>query len=127
MTNVLLLIGCLILIVALVNFVNFSTALAPSRIKSLNTQKTFGATNRFLHFCIVSEAMMFALISCFLGFLWCYLLGTTSLQEALYASLNPLHHTELSFFIIGISLVVGWVAGCYPAFYMTSFPPALVL
>lgn len=127
MTNVLLLIGCLILIVALVNFVNFSTALAPSRIKSLNTQKTFGATNRFLHFCIVSEAMMFALISCFLGFLWCYLLGTTSLQEALYASLNPLHHTELLFFIIGISFVVGWVAGCYPAFYMTSFPPALVL
>lgn len=52
MTNVLLLIGCLILIVALVNFVNFSTALAPSRIKSLNTQKTFGATNRFCIFAL---------------------------------------------------------------------------
>lgn len=127
MTNVLLLIGCLILIVALVNFVNFSTALAPSRIKSLNTQKTFGATNRFLRFCIVSEAIIFAFVSCLLGFFLCYFLGNTSLQQALYASLNPFHHVGLSLFIAGISLVVGLMAGCYPAFYMTSFPPALVL
>ena len=27
----------------------------------------------------------------------------------------------------GISVVLGVLAGCYPAFYMTSFPPALVL
>lgn len=127
MTDVLLLIGCLILIVALVNFVNFSTALAPSRIKSLNTQKTFGATNRFLRFCIVSEAVIFAFVSCLLGFFWCYLLGTTSLQEVLYDSLNPFHHAGLSLCIAGVSLVVGLMAGCYPAFYMTSFPPALVL
>lgn len=47
MTHILLLIGILVLVVAIVNFVNFSMALAPSRIKSLNTQKTFGAGNRF--------------------------------------------------------------------------------
>lgn len=39
MTHILLLIGILVLVVAIVNFVNFSMALAPSRIKSLNTQK----------------------------------------------------------------------------------------
>lgn len=127
MTNILLLIGGLILAVAVVNFVNFSTALAPSRIKSLNTQKTFGATDRFLRFCIVSEAVLFAFVSCLLGFFWCYLLGTTSLQEVLYAPLNPFHDMGLLLFVTGISFTVGMVAGCYPAFYMTSFSPALVL
>lgn len=127
MTNVLLLIGILVLVVAFVNFVNFSTALAPSRIKNLNTQKTFGATNRFLRGCVVSEAVLFAFASFLLGLLWCYLLGRTPLQEMVYDSLNPFAHPALLWVGTGVSLLMGCIAGCYPAFYMTSFPPALVL
>lgn len=127
MTNILLLIGILVLVVASVNFVNFSTALAPSRIKSLNTQKTFGATNGFLRWCVISEAVLFAFLSFLLGGCWCYFLGMTSMQAMMYTSLNPLLYPGLLAITAGLALLVGLLAGCYPAFYMTSFPPALVL
>lgn len=127
MTNILLLIGVLILVVAAVNFVNFSTALAPSRIKGLNTQKVFGATNAFLRWSVISEAMLFAFLSFLLGIFLCYLLSISLLQEIVYVSLNPLHHIGLVLFVAAVSVLLGVCAGCYPAFYMTSFLPALVL
>lgn len=127
MTHILLLIGILVLIVAVVNFVNFSMALAPSRIKSLNTQKTFGAGNCFLRWCVISEAMIFSFLAFALGVFWCYMLGRTSVQEVMYTSLNPCVHPGLLVGVGFISLIVGMLAGCYPAFYMTSFSPALVL
>lgn len=127
MTHILLLIGILVLVVAIVNFVNFSMALAPSRIKSLNTQKTFGAGNRFLRWCVVSEAMIFSFLAFMLGVFWCYMLGRTSVQEVMYTSLNPFVHPGLLAGVGSVSLIVGVLAGCYPAFYMTSFSPALVL
>ena len=127
MTHILLLIGILVLVVAIVNFVNFSMALAPSRIKSLNTQKTFGAGNRFLRWCVISEAMIFSFLAFLLGVFWCYLLGQTFVQEVMYTSLNPFVHSGLLAGVGSVSLIVGVLAGCYPAFYMTSFSPALVL
>ena len=127
MTNVLLLIGILVLVVAFVNFVNFSTALAPSRIKGLNTRKTFGATNVFLRWCVVSEAILFSFFSFLLGILWCYGLSLSSLQQVVYTSLNPLLYPGILLFVVGVSLLVGVLAGCYPAFYMTSFQPAVAL
>lgn len=127
MTHILLLIGILVLVVAIVNFVNFSMALAPSRIKSLNTQKTFGAGNRFLRWCVISEAMIFSFLAFMLGVFWCYMLGRTSVQEVMYTSLNPFVRPGLLAGVGSVSLIVGVLAGCYPAFYMTSFSPALVL
>lgn len=127
MTLLLLSIGILVLVIASVNFVNFSTALAPSRIKSLNTQKTFGATNYFLRSCVVSEAVLFSFVSYLLGIGWCYLLSGTVLQELVSVSLNPFNHLGVLFLVAGLSLLVGILAGLYPAFYMTSFQPALVL
>lgn len=127
MTRILLLVGGLILVIAGVNFVNFSIAQAPSRIKSLNTQKTFGATNWFLRRCVISEAVLFSLLSLLLGIEWCYLLSQTSLQGMLSASLDPFAHPLLLMYTLGAGLLLGLLAGCYPAFYMTSFSPALVL
>lgn len=127
MAQVLLLVGLLVLVVAGVNFVNFSTALAPSRIKGLNTQKTFGATNRFLRGCVISEAVLFAFGSFLLGTLLCYFLSRTALQGIVSASLDPSLYPRLLLYAFGISLLLGLAAGSYPAFYMTSFSPALVL
>lgn len=127
MTNVLLLVGILVLVVAFVNFINFSTALAPSRIKGLNTRKTFGATDAFLRGCVVSEAVLFSFFSFLLGILWCYGLSLSSLQGIVYTSLNPLLYPGILFLTVSVSLLFGVLAGCYPAFYMTSFQPALVL
>lgn len=127
MTHILFLIGVIVLVVAVVNFINFSTALAPSRIKSLNTQKTFGATDRMLRRSIISEAVIISFLSFGLGTLLCYLLSYTSVQTIVSASLNPFEYGDLLTGIAGVSLLVGILAGCYPAFYMTSFPPAVVL
>ncbi|MCX4290812.1 MAG: ABC transporter permease [Odoribacter sp.] len=127
MTQILLLIGGIILLVAGINLVNFTIALAPTRIKTLNTQKAFGATNGFIRWCVISEAVFFSFLSFVLGTFWCYLLSGTSIQGIVSASLNPFEYKGLLCGMAGISVVLGVLAGCYPAFYMTSFPPALVL
>ena len=45
-TALLVVIGMLIIAIACINLVNFSTALAPMRMRSINTQKVLGSTQR---------------------------------------------------------------------------------
>lgn len=126
-TGLLLMIGFLILLIALVNFLNFSIALAPVRIREFNTQRMFGASVLMLRFSILSEAALFAFVSCFLGLLLCKGMSSTFLQEFVSVSLNPFLHPGICIGLLLFSLAVGIVVGIYPAFYMTSFSPALIL
>lgn len=126
-TGLLLTTGFLILLIALVNFLNFSIALAPVRIRELNTQRTFGASVLMLRSSILSEAALFAFVSCLLGLMLCKGMSYTFLQDYVSVSLDPFLHPGVCIGILLFSLVVGVAAGIYPAFYMTSFSPALVL
>lgn len=62
-TAVLAAIGLLILVVAGINFVNFSTSLVPMRVKSINTQKVLGSPLSALRAALIGEAVGIALIA----------------------------------------------------------------
>ncbi|MCC8173738.1 MAG: FtsX-like permease family protein, partial [Odoribacter sp.] len=124
-TFLFLLLGIIILAVALINFVNFSIALAPVRIKELNTHKTFGASAALLRLYIFSEALVFSFLSAIIGLLICTSLANTGMQSLFVFSLNPFENFSIILFITGVSLIAGLLAGFYPAFYMTSFAPAV--
>ena len=55
--RLLVLIALLVIVIAGINFTNFSTSLAPMRIKSINTQKVLGSSTTSLRASLVAEAV----------------------------------------------------------------------
>ena len=105
----------LIVVIAAVNFMNFSLAETPMRIRSINTQKVLGATTASLRGSLLAEAVLISLIAFILALLIVYLAHDLGLQELVQGSILLQDH------------IVGLMAGAYPSYYVTSFPPALVL
>jgi putative ABC transport system permease protein len=120
-------IAMVIVVIAGINFTNFSTALTPMRVKSINTQRVLGAHRRTLQVSIVLEAIIISLFSYLVAICFISLFNGTSVARLIDGDLsiaaNPL--------VVGgtalIALFTGLFAGLYPARYMTSFAPALVL
>jgi putative ABC transport system permease protein len=117
----------LIVVIAAVNFMNFTLAETPMRIRSINTQKVLGATAAKLRASLLIEAVIISLIAFVVAFLIVYLAHDFGLQELVQASILLQDHPQLIAITLALSIVVGILAGAYPSYYVTSFPPALVL
>lgn len=126
-TYLLFFIALLIIIVAAINYVNFSTALTPLRIKSINTQKVLGSPDRTLRSSLVLEAIVISLIAWFFSLLMVWGLNITNVLPFVAADLQLVSNLPILLLTGGLALLVGIIAGLYPAWYMVSFPPALVL
>lgn len=124
---VLVAIAIVILIIAGINFTNFSMALTPMRIKSINTQKVLGSPDSTLRFSLQMEAVCISMIAFLLALWMVSMLGKTPLALLVNAELSLAAHPLLVAVTAGVSIVLGLVAGYYPSNYVTSFPPALVL
>ena len=117
----------LIVIIAAVNFMNFSLAETPMRIRSINTQKVLGATAAKLRASLLIEAVVISLIAFVVALLLVFLAHDFGLQELVQASILLQDHPTLIGITLLLSIAVGVLAGAYPSYYVTSFPPALVL
>ena len=117
----------LIIVIAAVNFMNFNLAETPMRIRSINTQKVLGATTASLRGSLLAEAVIISLIAFLLAMALVSLAHDLGLQDLVQGSILLQDHPWLIGLTLIISIVVGLLAGAYPAYYVTSFPPALVL
>ena len=117
----------LIVVIAAVNFMNFSLAETPMRIRSINTQKVLGATTVQLRGSLIGEVVLISLIAFVLALLIVYLARDLGLQELVQGSILLQDHQPLIGITLLLSFIVGLMAGAYPSYYVTSFPPALVL
>ena len=117
----------LIVVIAAVNFMNFTLAETPMRIRSINTQKVLGATTASLRGSLLAEAVLISLLAFAAGMALVYLAGDFGLKELVQGSIRLADHLPLCGLTLAISIVVGLLAGAYPSYYVTSFPPALVL
>ncbi|MDR3141025.1 MAG: ABC transporter permease [Tannerellaceae bacterium] len=120
-------IALLTVIIAAINFTNFSTALAPMRIRSVNTQKVLGSSNATLRTGFLLEAVALSLLAFAISLFILYSLEKTDFLSFIDADLR----LSNNLWPVGVAgacfLLVGLIAGVYPAYYMTSFPPALAL
>lgn len=120
-------IGFLIILIACINLINFSTALAPMRMRSINTQKVLGSSNGELRRALTLESVVIVLVSWLLSL--CIVAALIHLNVLSFMGFTPslLVYWKYVVYTGLIALLTGIVAGLYPAWYMTSFPPALVL
>ena len=117
----------LIVVIAAVNFMNFTLAETPLRIRSINTQKVLGASTASLRGSLLAEAVIISLLAFMVAMAMVWLAYDLGLQELVQGSILLQDNLWLVGITLLISIVVGLLAGAYPSYYVTSFPPALVL
>ncbi|WP_276482814.1 ABC transporter permease [Paraflavitalea pollutisoli] len=120
-------IGIFVLLVACINFMNLSTARSERRAREVGVRKVMGAFRKQVIAQFLCEAMLLSLISLAVALL---------LARLALPLLNYFTEKELSFdfmnwqlwaSLTGMVLFTGLVAGSYPAFFLSSFKPVLVL
>lgn len=126
-TKLLFLIAILIIVIAIINYTNFSTSLTPMRIKSINTQKVLGSSETSLRNALIGESVIASLVGWIISLFILYTLDRTKLLPFVEADLGLMGNLPILFLTGGLAVVCGFVAGFYPSRYIVSFPPALVL
>ncbi|MEO1624699.1 MAG: FtsX-like permease family protein [Bacteroidota bacterium] len=115
-----------ILLMACINFMNLSTAKASRRVTEVGVKKAIGADRRMLISQYLSESFIMTTVAFVLSLVVVYLL---------LPSFNYITGKELSlalngsFFLYALAIiaVTSFLAGSYPAFYLSGFNPAIVL
>jgi putative ABC transport system permease protein len=120
-------IAVLILVIACINFMNLATARSEGRAREVGVRKSVGSRRKDLIFQFLGESIFISFISFVLA------VGLVELSLPLYNVLIgknlSIDYTNSSIIFGGIALVVltGFIAGSYPAFYLSSFQPSKVL
>jgi len=121
-------VAILILLIACVNFMNLSTARSANRAKEVGIRKVAGSTKGHLIAQFLTESVILSFISGLLA------LGVAILALPMFNTLagKELHAAGLFSprllpVLVLLVFLVGVIAGSYPAFYLSSFQPILVL
>lgn len=121
-------IAILILFIASINYMNLATARSAKRAKEVGMRKTLGSTRFQLFAQFISESFILVFISAILGFLMVALLiPQFNEMSGKYFDFSYLWNTKMLLILTGIIIFVTFVAGSYPAFYLSGFQPAAVL
>ncbi|HEX4850912.1 MAG TPA: ABC transporter permease [Puia sp.] len=126
--NALIIIAIFILIIACFNFINISTAMSIRRAKEVGVRKTIGANKKQLILQFMGETVLLSFLSTLIavllaGFLVPWLNHFTGKDISIFSFLTP----GALLLLIGLILLVGILAGSYPAIILSAFDPVKVL
>ncbi len=121
-------IALFVLLIACINFMNLSTARSANRAREVGVRKVLGSSRKSLITQFISESLLVTLVATVIAVLSAW---------ALLPLFNQMSGKELSIslqtlkwllpFSAAIIIVVGTLAGSYPAFYLSGFQPIHVL
>ncbi len=121
-------IGLLVLLIGCMNYINLSNAQSVRRSREVGLRKVVGASRMQLIRQFLGESLLVTLLAAFLGLV---------LAEGLLPLFNDFAGTRLQLTelanpavllaVIGLLLLVGLVAGGYPAFVLTAFKPVTIM
>jgi predicted permease len=120
-------VGAFVLLLACINFVNLSTARSERRAREVGVRKTMGSLNGQLVLQFLSESFLVVLLAFALSLVVLTLSADVLSQIADKQIAIPLYNLWFWMFAAGFILFTGFMAGLYPAFYLSSFKPVAVL
>ncbi|MDE2845719.1 MAG: ABC transporter permease [Gemmatimonadota bacterium] len=120
------LLAAFILVLACANFINLTTARSMSRASEVGMRKVLGGTRAHAMLQFIGESVLLTLFALGLSIV---------LLQALLPAINALFNhniileftTDTMLMLAGVVLLVGTLAGTYPAFVISSFLPTAVL
>lgn len=121
-------IAILILMVAGINYINLSTAKSAGRAREIGLRKTFGGIRSQLFFQFMLESFVLVLLSSFVAILL-VILFTPQFNHLTGKTFTIGHILNGPTLLIigGVIIFVTLLAGSYPALFVSSFEPAIVL
>jgi len=119
-------IAIFIVLIAAINYINLATAKSSVRAKEIGVRKITGASRSSLIKQFLTESVFTSLIASLLAIV---------IAQLLLPAVNTMSQKQLAFvnnpvilvYVLGMALSVGIVAGIFPAIYLSSFKPVLVL
>ncbi|MCG8582467.1 MAG: ABC transporter permease, partial [Bacteroidales bacterium] len=120
--DILLFLIAVLVIMGIVNFINFSTAQAPLRAKALSISQVMGARRINSMQQLILESVLTALIAMAISFV--FYNGIYRFLESSF-SIDGLSLEGRPHFLVGFALfavIYGVIAGLYPSIYITSSP-----
>lgn len=122
-------IAIFILLIAGINYMNLSTARSATRAKEIGIRKVAGAHRRELMGQFLSESVLMTFLAMLLaiGLAWLCLPVLESLTDKTLTLRSFFDHWYFPVALLGLTALVGLMAGVYPAVFMSSFQPVRVL
>jgi ABC-type antimicrobial peptide transport system permease subunit len=120
-------IGIFVLLLACINFMNLSTARSAKRAKEVGVRKAIGSLRNQLIRQFLSESLLAAVFAFIISI--CIVLLSLSRFNAIADKQISFPFSNLQFwsFSLLVVLITAFIAGSYPAFYLSSFKPVKVL
>ncbi|MEM1136217.1 MAG: ABC transporter permease [Bacteroidota bacterium] len=125
--NIFYVVAFCIIFIACINFMNLSTARSEKRAKEIGLRKTIGARKGNIIEQLLGESMFLAIISFCIALLLTFLI--LPYFNALVGKnlVFGIGQWRLLLIFCGGTIMVGLLAGSYPAFYLSAFRPIKVL
>lgn len=128
LVDVLTVASVFVLFIALLNLLNFSLSEVPMRMRGINTRRVMGASVGGLRLKMIMESVLFAFVGLVIGVLLVVAFQRSeACMKLVSGDISFSAHWLLVAVMAASALVVGALAAVVPAFYSTSFAPALVL
>ena len=117
-------IALFVLIIACINFMNLTTACAVKRVKEVGIRKVVGARKNQLVHQFLGESLLLSIYSALAAVLIVVsVLPLFNRLTSKYITLISLINPSFVLGIAAITLTVGFIAGIYPAFFLSAFQP----
>lgn len=121
-------IAIFILIIACINFMNLATATSTARAREIGMKKVVGAYRTQLVSQFIGESLIITFISAIIALIIVEISipvfnNFTDKEISLNLLLNPTYLISL----IALLIIIGFISGIYPAFYLSAFKPIFVL
>ncbi|MCY7353011.1 MAG: ABC transporter permease [Cytophagaceae bacterium] len=125
--RIFLAVGLIVLLIAVVNFINLATARASQRSKEVGVRKTVGARQSGLVMQFLGEALLVTGLAVLASLLLVQGLLPLFNELSGKALVVPFEEPLFWLALAGLTGVVSLLTGLYPAFVLSSFRPARVL
>jgi putative ABC transport system permease protein len=121
-------IAVFIILIACINFMNLSTARSAGRAKEVGVRKVLGSFRKQLIGQFLTEAMLLSVLSMVIALLVVrVILSPFNALSGKSLLMSNLGQSSMFIVVVLITIISGFLAGSYPAFFISAFKPANAL